>query len=138
MSEDVLTVAEFEEFDTTKDVVDKLQEAFIETLEGNDTILTGEEDWATEITADDAAQLMKLRKNAPESVSLISVSKQSSDSWSSPENKKDTGRGVSNGYDSTTVYQITCPKCHGVGESELSHGWNHYLKCGYCDTYMKM
>lgn len=138
MSKDVLDVAEFDEFDTTEDVVEKLEEAFIETLEDDDTVLVGEEEWATEITADDAARRMKLKKNAPDSVSIISISKHDSDSWCSPKNKKKTGRGVDNGYDSTTVYQITCPKCFGVGEVEVTHGWNHHVKCGYCETYMKL
>lgn len=138
MSEDVFEVAEFDEWDSVDDVVEKLEEAFIETLEGDDTVLTGEEEWQTEVTADDAARRMKLKRNAPDSVSIIGVSKCDSDSWSSPENKKDTGRGVKDEYDSTTVYQITCPKCYGVGEIETTNGWNSYCKCGHCETYIKI
>jgi DnaJ-class molecular chaperone len=139
MSEDVFEVAEFDEWDTTEDVVDKLKEAFIETLEGDDTVLVGgDEEWQNKITADDAAELMKLKKNAPDSVHFASVSKEASNSWSSPKSKTDTGRGVDKGYDSTTVYQITCPKCHGSGEVETTNGWNSYCKCGHCGTYIML
>jgi hypothetical protein len=138
MSKDVFEVAEFEEWDSTEDVIDRLEEAFIETLEDDDTVLSGENEWSTEITADDAAQLMKLRREAPDTVPLISSSKDDSDSWFQPKNKKKTGLGVDDGYDSTTVYQITCPKCLGVGDIELANGWNSYCKCGHCGTYIKI
>lgn len=138
MSEDVFEVAEFDDRDTTEDVAEKLEEAFIKTLEDDDTVLAGDEEWQTEVTADDVAELLRVKKDAPDSVHFSSVSKQDSNSWRSPKSKKDTGRGVDNGYDSTTVYQITCPKCHGSGDVEVTHGWNSYLKCGYCDTYIML
>jgi len=134
--DDPIEEVEIKEYDSLNNVTEKVMEAFLSSLEQKEEVLVEETDWKDEVTRETVANLIRIRQDT-DTVTFTSTHEKDEHNYAYPKDSRDTGRGRKDGHDSTNIFAIACPKCYGVGDVEVSHGWNCYYQCDNCGQHIK-